>query len=102
MPDPYWVIFYISGQTSDLYRLNLLSNILNTRGLRSRMPFPGNRIFPEKIREIPGPVSVPPFGTGQLPSRLSPENEMGIPEFEISGKFGTGREISCWVLKYVI
>ena len=24
------------------------------RGLRSRMPFPGNRIFPEKIREIPG------------------------------------------------
>ena len=60
--------------------------------------FPGTGFFPVKsgkfpvpsIREdpLPGPVSVPPFGTGQLPSRLSPKNETGIPKFEISGKFG--------------
>ena len=60
--------------------------------------FPGTGFFLEKsgkfpipsIREhpLPGPVSVPPFGTGHFPSRLSPENETGIPEFEISGKFG--------------
>ena len=68
------------------------------RGLHSRSRFLGTEFFPGKfgnfpvpsIREhpLPGPVSVPPFGTGQLPSRLSPENETGIPEFEISGKFG--------------
>ena len=62
--------------------------------------FPGTGYFLKKfwkfpvpsIREhpIPGPGSVPAFGNGQLPSRLSPENETGIPEFEISGKFGTG------------
>ena len=42
------------------------------------------------IREHPlhGPVSVPRFRTGHFPSHLSPENETGIPEFEISGKFG--------------
>ena len=54
---------------------------------------------------IPGPVSVPPFETGQFPSCLSPKNETGTPEFEILGKFpkfSTGRDISCWVLKYVI
>ena len=51
------------------------------------MPFP--RKFPvSSIWEdpLPGPVSVPPIGTGQFPSRLSPKNETGIPEFEISGK----------------
>ena len=45
--------------------------------------FPGTRFFPEKsekfpipsIREdpLPGPVSVPPIGTGKFPSRLSPK-----------------------------
>ena len=70
------------------------------------MPF--SRKFPiPSIREhpLPGPVSVPPFWTGHFLSRLSPEKETGIPEFEILGKFlkfSTGREISCWVLKYVV
>ena len=57
--------------------------LLFIRGLRSRMPFPGNRIFSKKIREIPGPEH---SGTSSSRSRLSPENETGIPEFEISGK----------------
>ena len=42
-----------------------------TRGLHSQMPFPGNRICLEKIREIschehslPSPDTVPAFGTG--------------------------------------
>ena len=70
----------------------------SSRGLRSRSRFLGTEFFPRKFRNfpvpsirenpLPGPVSVPPFGTGQLPSRLSPENKTGIPEFEISGKFG--------------
>ena len=67
--------------------------VVLVRGLRSGMPFPGNQIFQEKsgkflvpnIQEhpLPSTVSVPPFGTGHFPSRLSPENETGIPEFEI-------------------
>ena len=72
------------------------------------MPIPGNRIFPEKIQEIPSPKhlgtsyprpgSVPAFGTGQLPSRLSPENEMGkIPEIWYwTGNFLLGTEI-CYI-----
>ena len=92
------------------------------------MLFPGNQIFPEKSGKFPvpsiwehphpGPVSVPPFGTGHFLSRLSTEKETGIPEFEIFGKFGKnfllGTEIcyinqdqtkpvkntSCLVLKY--
>ena len=65
--------------------------------------FPGIGSFPESgkfpvpsIREhpLPGPVSVLPFGTGQLLSRLSPKNETGIPEFEISGKFGKNSQNS--------
>ena len=47
--------------------------------------FPGN-FLSRAFGNIPGPVSVPPFGTGQFPSCLSPENETGTPEFEISGK----------------
>ena len=60
--------------------------------------FSGTRFFPEKSRKFPlpsirehplsGPVSVPPFGTGQFPSRLSPKNETGIPKFEVLEKFG--------------
>ena len=38
------------------------------RGLHSRMPFPGNRIFPPKIWEIPGPEHL---GTSYSRSRLS-------------------------------
>ena len=36
--------------------LYIMSNLywLNCRGLHYRMPFPGNRIFPKKIGEIPG------------------------------------------------
>ena len=57
------------------------------------MPFPGNWIFPGKIREssissiwedpLPGPDSVPAFGTGFFPSRLSPKNETEIPKFKL-------------------
>ena len=57
------------------------------------MLFPRHRIFPGKIWKIScldhlgtsssGTVSVPLFWTGHFPFCLSPENEMGIPEFEI-------------------
>ena len=50
---------------------------MDGRGLRSRMPFPRNRIFPKKYRKFPvpsirehplnGPDSVPAFGTGCFP-----------------------------------
>ena len=55
--------------------------------------FPGTGFFQEKFRKfpvpsiqehpLPGTISVLPFGSGHFPSRLSPENETGIPEFEI-------------------
>ena len=61
------------------------------------MPFSGTRFFLEKSGKfpvlsiwdhpLPGPVSVPPFGSCHFPSQLSPENETGIPKFEILGKF---------------
>ena len=60
---------------------------------------------------LPSPNSVPPTQDWPLPipSRLSPENETGIPEFEIlyfqflkCPKFSTAGEFSCWVLKIVI
>ena len=53
--------------------------------------FQGTGFFPSRaFGNILFPVlsSIPPFGTGHFPSRLSPKNEMGIPEFEISGKIG--------------
>ena len=66
--------------------------------------FLGTGFFPQKsekfpipsIQEhpLPGPVSIPPFGTGHFPSRLSPENETGIPEFESPGKFGKNSQNS--------
>ena len=56
--------------------------------------FPGTGFFPKKsgkfpvpsIREhpLPSPNSVPAFGSGFFPSRLSPENEMGIPEIKLT------------------
>ena len=52
--------------------------------------FPGTGFFPEKSGKfpvpsiwehpLPGPVSVPPFGTGHFPSCLSPQKETGIPK----------------------
>ena len=60
-------------------------HFLGTRfflGKSRKFPVPGIREDP-----LPGPVSVPPFGTGQFLSGLSSENERGIPEFEILGKF---------------
>ena len=66
--------------------------------------YPGTGFFPEKSGKfpvpsiwedpLPGPVSVLPIRTGQFPSRLSPENETGIPKFEISGKFGKNSQNS--------
>ena len=68
----------------------------NQKQLEACVPefhFPGTGFFPEKYRKFPipsiwehpltGTVSVPPFGTGHFPSRLSPKNETGIPKFEI-------------------
>ena len=41
---------------SKLGQITIRQKLTNLpRGLRSRLPFPCNRIFPQKIREIPGP-----------------------------------------------
>ena len=59
---------------------------------------PGN-FLSRAFGNIPGPVSVPPFETGQFPSCLSPKNETGTPEFEISGKIP---KIQYWTVNFLL
>ena len=89
--------------------IKFYNRVINLEVCVPKCHFPGTGFSQEKsgkfpvpsIREhpLPGPVSVPPFGTGQFPSRLSPENETGIHKFEISGKIP---EIQYWTGNFLL